>query len=77
MSCMSNMQVFTTTALCNLMTVTSSQAIVKGVSARITSAVLHSARGSFMMVDPVWMQPLLLPCVWVLCIHMCQVLVGM
>lgn len=41
------------------------------------SAALNLARESFMMVDPVWMQPSLQPCAWVLCIHICQVLVGM
>lgn len=53
MSCMSNMQVFTTTALCNLMTVTSSQAIVKGVSASdhkrctaLSQRVLHDGGSS-------------------------------
>ena len=44
---------------------------------RISSAALPSVKKSSSIVDRVWTQPSLPPCVWASCIHMCQVLVGM
>lgn len=44
---------------------------------RITSAAPHLVTESFVMVDPVWMLPLPVPCVWESFIRTYQVLVGM